>query len=181
MKVPPIEYSTQVVRQELDRLRHPLRIAVVRSKNPFNVGAIIRTAHSFLVREIFLIGDEPYYERASMGMEKYENIVNIPNDEQFLELSREKRWHLVVFEKERARVGLWEAELPESCVMLFGSEDFGVSDTILAAAHTIVGVPMFGINHSYPVTVTAGIAMAEWTRRYYRGGRLVVPRSLKPR
>jgi tRNA G18 (ribose-2'-O)-methylase SpoU len=28
---------------------------------------------------------------------------------------------------------------------------------------------MYGINHSFPVTVAAGIAMAEWTRRYYPG------------
>ena len=31
------------VKRELDRIRHPLRIAVRRSKNAFNVGAIIRT------------------------------------------------------------------------------------------------------------------------------------------
>jgi tRNA G18 (ribose-2'-O)-methylase SpoU len=147
----------------------------VRAKNPFNVGAIIRTAHSFLVREIILIGDAPYYERASMGMEKYENIVCIATEEQFIDRCREQGWKLVVFEKEHACSGLWEAELPEQCIMLFGNEDFGVSPLVLAAAHTVVGVPMFGINHSYPVSVVAGIAMAEWTRRYYRGGRLVLP------
>jgi hypothetical protein len=26
---------------------------------------------------------------------------------------------------------------------------------------------MYGINHSFPVTVAAGIAMAEWTRRHF--------------
>jgi hypothetical protein len=26
---------------------------------------------------------------------------------------------------------------------------------------------MYGINNSFPVTVAAGIAMAEWTRRHY--------------
>jgi tRNA G18 (ribose-2'-O)-methylase SpoU len=175
MKVPPLDYPTHVVREELDRLRHPLRVAVVRSKNPFNVGAIIRTAHSFLVREIVLIGDAPYYERASMGMEKYENILCIATEEQFLDRCRRQGWKLVVFEKEHARVGLWEAELPEQTIMLFGNEDFGVSRLLLDAAHIIVGVPMFGINHSYPVSVVAGIAMAEWARRYYRGGRLVLP------
>ena len=38
---------------------------------------------------------------------------------------------------------------------------------ILDAADQIVGIPMYGINHSFPVTVAAGIAMAEWTRRHY--------------
>ncbi len=74
---------------------------------------------------------------------------------------------LIVFEKEAAKVDLWHAELPGECTMLFGSETAGVSDEILAAADLLVGIPMYGINHSFPVTVAAGIAMAEWTRRHY--------------
>jgi tRNA G18 (ribose-2'-O)-methylase SpoU len=73
----------------------------------------------------------------------------------------------VVFEKDAARVDLWHADLPDDCVMLFGSETAGVSDQLLRAADLIVGIPMYGINHSFPVTVAAGIAMAEWTRRFY--------------
>ncbi len=75
----------------------------------------------------------------------------------------------MVFEKEYAQVDLWRAELPEDCVMVFGSEVSGVSPEIVAAADLVVGIPMYGINHSFPVTVAAGIAMAEWTRRYYPG------------
>ena len=40
-------------------MRHPFRVAVDRAKNPFNIGSIVRTAHSFLAREILLIGTEP--------------------------------------------------------------------------------------------------------------------------
>jgi tRNA G18 (ribose-2'-O)-methylase SpoU len=175
MKVEPFDYSTETVKQELQRLRHPLRIAVRRSKNPFNIGAIIRTAHSFLVQEIILIGDTPYYQRASMGMEKYENIVELPTDQSFVNVAREKDWKLVVLEKEHAQVGLWDVQFPNSCVLVFGNEDEGVGPELLRAAHVVVGIPMFGINHSYPVSVSAGMAMAEWARRYYQGGRLVVP------
>jgi tRNA G18 (ribose-2'-O)-methylase SpoU len=175
MKVPPLEYPTRIVREELDRLRHPLRIAVQRAKNPFNIGAIIRTAHSFLVREIILIGDTPYYQRASMGMEKYENIVEIASDEKFIDVAREKGWRLVVFEKDQAKISLWQVEFPKDCVLVFGNEDTGVGSLVVEAAHSVVAIPMFGVNHSYPISVAAGIAMAEWTRQYYQGGRVSVP------
>ena len=112
-----------------------------------------------------------------MGMEKYENITESPSDQAFIYSASEKGWNLVVFEKEHAQVGLWEVQFPQNCVLVFGNEDDGVGAEILAAAHTVVGIPMFGINHSYPVSVSAGIAMAEWARRYYQGGRLVVPRK----
>jgi hypothetical protein len=41
----------------------------------------------------------------------------------------------------------------------------------------VVGIPMYGINHSFPVTVAAGIAMAEWTRRHYVNNSLPGPHA----
>ena len=73
----------------------------------------------------------------------------------------------IVFEKDAASVDLWHADLPAECTMVFGSETTGVPDDIVRAADMVVGIPMYGINHSFPVTVAAGIAMAEWTRRHY--------------
>jgi tRNA G18 (ribose-2'-O)-methylase SpoU len=167
MKVPAFDMPLEEIRRSLDAVRRPLRIAIIRSQNPFNIGAIIRVAHSFLVREILLIGNERYYERAAMGMARYEHIVEVPDEAAFLERARAEAWKLIVFEKEVATADLWHAELPDECVMVFGSEAEGVPASIIAAAHQVVAIPMYGINHSFPVTVAAGIAMAEWTRRYY--------------
>ena len=167
MKVAAFDMPLEEIRRSLDAVRRPLRIAVIRSQNPFNIGAIIRVAHSFLVREILLIGNERYYERAAMGMARYEHIVELPDEAAFLERARAEAWKLIVFEKEVATADLWHAELPDECVMVFGSEAEGVPASIIAAAHQVVAIPMYGINHSFPVTVAAGIAMAEWTRRHY--------------
>jgi len=167
VKVEPFALPVEEIRDSLAGLRRPLSIAILRARNPFNVGAIIRVAHSFLAREIILVGTEPYYERASMGMERYETIVSLPDEAAFLEHVRARGQKLVVFEKEAARVDLWHADLPEDCVMLFGSETTGVPAELVAAADLVVGIPMYGINHSFPVTVAAGIAMAEWTRRHF--------------
>jgi len=170
MKVPAFDMPLEEIRRSLDAVRRPLRIALLRSRNPFNIGAIIRVAHSFLVREILLIGNERYYERAAMGMSRYENIVELPDEEAFLERARREGWKLTVFEKEVATADLWRAPLPAECVMVFGSEAEGVPPAIVAAADQVIAIPMYGINHSFPVTVAAGIAMAEWTRRHYAGG-----------
>jgi len=167
VKVPPFELPLEEIRDSLQPLRRPLRVAVLRARNPFNVGAIIRVAHSFLVQEVVLVGDERYYQRAAMGMDRYENLVQLPSDAALVAWARERALPLVVFEREHARVDLWRAPLPEACLMVFGSETAGVSEEILAAADSVVGIPMYGINNSFPVTVAAGIAMAEWTRRHY--------------
>ncbi len=172
-RVPSFELSRDEIRAELDRLRHPMRVAIDRAKNPFNVGAIIRTAHSFLPREIVLIGTDPWYERAAMGMQRYEHVVEVPTVEAFLARAQAERWKLVAFEKEHATVALWDAELAEDAVLVFGNEDTGVDPAILAQAHEVVAIPMYGINHSYPISVAAGMAMCEWARRRYQNGRVL--------
>ncbi len=175
-KVAPLGMDLDEVRAELERIRHPFRIAIRRSKNPFNVGAVIRTAHSFLAKEILLIGDEEWYRRAAMGMQRYENLVEVADEEAFVAMAKENAWFVCALEKDHDDlVGLWSAQLPEDCVIVVGNEEEGVGDTILAAADEVVAIPMFGINHSYPMTVAAGIVMAEWARRRYGGeGRIIV-------
>ncbi len=172
MKVAPLAISLEEARRELDKIRHPFRIAVQRAKNPFNVGAIIRVAHSFLVKEIILIGDEPYYERAAMGMHRFENIIQMQTETDFLARVHSHNWPLIVFEKEHARAGLWDACMPPDSVLFFGSENDGVSQEILEHADEVIGIPMYGVNHSYPVTAAASMAMAEWARRHYCGAKL---------
>lgn len=163
MKVPPFGLTTEEIRAELAPLRSDFSVAVCRAKNPFNVGAIIRVAHSFLVREIFLIGAEPYYERAAMGMTKYETIVECPDEEAFLDATRGRP--LVGVERDHATTSLWEAAMPEGLVFVFGSENDGVPPVLLAACGGVLAIPMYGINHSYPVAIAAGMVMCEWARR----------------
>jgi tRNA G18 (ribose-2'-O)-methylase SpoU len=171
MKVPPFEMTTAEIVGELLPLRVDLSVAIVRAKNPFNVGAIIRVAHSFLVREIVLIGDAPYYERASMGMHKYETIVHCPTEEAFIERCRALGRPILGVERDAARRTIWETEFPADVVLAFGSEDDGLPASVLDACCDVVAVPMYGINHSYPVTVAAGMALCEWARRRDPRGR----------
>ncbi|MEM6956446.1 MAG: TrmH family RNA methyltransferase [Myxococcota bacterium] len=172
-RVPPLGMPRSEIKDELDRLRHPFRIAVDRAKNPFNIGAIVRTAHSFLAKEIVLIGTEPWYERAAMGMQRYEHIREVESSEAFVALAANEGWPIVAFEKDDADAGLWDAPMPENAALVFGNEDDGCAPCILQAARSVVGIPMYGINHSYPIAISAGIAMAEWARRRYAGGRIV--------
>ena len=167
MRVPSFDLAPAEVKASLAPLRRPLSIAILRSRNPFNVGAIIRVAHSFLVKEIVLVGDERFYLRAAMGMQRYENLVYLPSDDALVAWAAERSLPMLAFEREHARVDLWHATLPEECLMVFGSEATGIPATLIAAAHEVLAIPMYGINNSFPVTVAAGIAMAEWTRRHF--------------
>lgn len=167
MKVTPFDLPLDEIRRSLDVIRRPMRIAVLRSKNPFNVGAIIRVAHSFLAQEILLVGDEPFYKKAAMGMDRYENLVYLPDDDALVNWCKDNELPLVAFEREAGQADLWHGTMPEACVLLFGSENDGIPASLLERCDHVLAIPMYGINNSFPITVAAGIAMAEWTRRHY--------------
>ncbi len=167
--VPPFPYSAEDIRGVLLGLRNDFSVAVHAPGNAFAVGAIIRTAHSFLAREIFIVGDAPFYEKAAMGMEKYETIVRCADDAAFL--SQIEGRPLFAIEKDAARRSLTTAgDFPKGVVFLFGSERFGLPAAMLERADDVLGIPMYGVNHSFPVTVAAGIVMHEWARRRYVAG-----------
>ena len=140
--------------------------------NAFALGGIIRVAHNFLAREVIVIGNEPHYEKASMGMEKYETLVRVADDEAFFEHVRGRPvW---AFERESAETSVTEVvAFPKGVVFVVGSERAGLSPAFLARADAVLGIPIYGVNQSLPVVVAAGIAMHEWARRHYANGRTV--------
>jgi tRNA G18 (ribose-2'-O)-methylase SpoU len=164
--VPPLDGSPEDVKRALAPLRHDASIAVVAAGNAFAVGAIVRIAHNFLAREVVLIGTDPHYEKASMGMEKYETIVTVPDEASFLShLGTRPLWAL---EKEVARRPITAVDVfPPDVVFLFGSERFGVPASLLERADEVLAIETYGVNHSLPLAIAAGITMHEWARRKY--------------
>jgi tRNA G18 (ribose-2'-O)-methylase SpoU len=170
--VPPLDASPEAVREALAPLRNDFSVALAASGNTFTVGAVIRVAHSFLAREVFVVGEGDWYRKAAMGMHKYEKIVRVGDAEQLAKATVGRPMWAV--EKDLSRRSICAVErFPDGIVFLFGSERFGLPPELLALAQDVVGIPMYGVNHSFPVTVAAGIAMHEWARRKYRSGAIM--------
>ena len=168
----PLGLPSDGVRDVLQPIRHDFSIALSAPGNAFVVGAVIRVAHSYLAREIFVVGGGDWYPKGSMGMEKYETIVRVDDAEALFRATAGRPvWAL---EREKARRSLHAVgRFPEGVVFVFGSERFGVPEAVLDRADEVLGIPLYGVNNSLPVTVAAGIVMNEWARRRYREGAVV--------
>src|SRR6476660_8630486 len=104
--VPPIDLPADEVRAVLAPLRNDLSVAVYNCQNAFAVGAIIRVAHSYLVRELIVIGNAPWYEKASMGMQHYETIVRARDEHDFFRIAEGRPvWSV---EREHATTGIYD-------------------------------------------------------------------------
>lgn len=165
---PPLDATPDEIREALRPLRNRVSVAVTSAGNAFATGAIIRVAHSFLVREILLVGSEPHYEKASMGMEKLEDVVRLEDEDALL--ARVAGRPVYALERERATRSLYEIpRFPDDAVFVFGSERFGLSPRLVERADVVLGIPMYGVNHSLPLAVAFGITMSWWAETRYRG------------
>ncbi len=167
----PLDAGPAAVREALAPLRNDFSVAIVCPGNAFALGAVIRVAHSFLAREILVVGGGTWYAKASMGMEKYETIRRVAGITALLDDARARGRPLWAIEKDHSRRSLHAVErFPPNVILTFGSERFGLPRALVDAADDVVGIPMYGVNHSLPVAVAAGIVMHEWARRRYAGG-----------
>jgi tRNA G18 (ribose-2'-O)-methylase SpoU len=169
---PPIDAAPEVVHGVLEPIRNDFSIGLWTPGNAFAVGAVIRVAHSFLAKEIFLVGEAQYYAKASMGMHKYETIVEVPDEAGLFDALRGRPVWAV--EKDHARRSIHAVPaFPPKVVFLFGSERFGLPRNVIARADDVLGIPLYGVNQSLPLAVAAGIVMSEWARRRYVDGAVV--------
>jgi len=148
----------------LDEVRQPVSIAIYGSKNEFNIGGMIRTAHNFLVRDIHLVEVEWFYEKGALSTLKYEkrHLKRWSTLDSFLEgmkgrnvISFERRENLDSYDIRSFRY-------PENPVLFFGSEKTGVPDAILEASRSVVSIPILGLNNDHNVTVSCAIALYDW-------------------
>jgi tRNA G18 (ribose-2'-O)-methylase SpoU len=171
---PPLGAPPAEVRDLLSPLRNDFSVALAAPGNAFSIGAVIRVAHSYLAREVLVVGAGDWYPKGSMGMEKYETIVRVPDAAALVRRTAAAGRPIWAVEREAARRSIHAVEqFPPDVVFVFGSERFGVPRELLDAADEVIGIPLYGVNNSLPVTVAAGIVMNEWARRRYRDGMVV--------
>ena len=161
------DFTKEEIRECLNEIRHPFDVAVYGCKNYFNFGAIVRIAHNFLARDLYAVDLDSYYKKASMCGNKYENIHKQKLEEFSIMASGRS---VVSFERRPPKLvsePLSTFVWPENPIMVFGSEDAGVPDEILDISSNIVTIPVYGVLNDHNVAVASGIAMYDWTSKYY--------------
>jgi tRNA G18 (ribose-2'-O)-methylase SpoU len=108
-----------------------------------------------------------------MGMQRFEKVVELADDDAFFRHAAGRPiWSV---EKDHATLGLYEVpSYPDDVVLVMGSERAGLPPSILERSEQIVGIPMYGVNHSFPVAVATGIVLSDWARRRYAAGTTIV-------
>ena len=140
-----------------------------RLQDPFNFGAIIRSA-STLGLDGIIIGDREQSDISSQVARSSAGAVNhlpIARAESLLRAVDDlrSRGFQVVAASEKSDVPLFSADLRLPTVLIIGNEGRGVSADLLSRCDLSVGIPMSGRVGSLNAAVAAGILFYELRRQ----------------
>ncbi|MBR3132103.1 TrmH family RNA methyltransferase [Candidatus Saccharibacteria bacterium] len=149
---------------ELEKSRTPLEIAIENLEHDFNIGSIVRTANSFNVQKVHIIGKKKYNRRGAMCTDKYLEIVHHETIEDFLKTQENRELVAIENNIKRAKP-LNEKQFVQNTTLIFGSENNGITPELLEKAQDVRFIESFGSTRSVNVGVAAGIAMYGYIRQ----------------
>lgn len=156
--------SNEQIFADLEKSRNTLEIAIENVEHDFNIGSIVRTANSFNVKKVHIIGKKKYNRRGAMCTDKYLEIIHHKTIDDFLKTQENRELVAIENNQERSRP-LHEKEFKENTTLIFGSENNGITPELLEKADDIRFIESFGSTRSVNVGAAAAIAMYEWTRQ----------------
>lgn len=156
--------TNEQVFSALEKKRTPLEIAIENVEHDFNIGTIVRSANSFNVEKVHIIGKKKYNRRGAMCTDKYLKIVHHANINDFLKTQEGRE--LVAIENNTPRTKpLHDKKFIQNTTLIFGSENNGITPELLDKATDVRFIESFGSTRSVNVGVAAGIAMYEYVRQ----------------
>lgn len=142
---------------------------------PFNVGAIFRTAAAFGVDHVWLCGNtalpgHPSARKTALGTDRLLAFSHMPSAAEAAAAAVAEGYRVVAIELASDAVPLHEASLAGDVCLAIGNEDHGCSAALLAAADVVTYIPLPGKVGSLNVAAAAAIGLAEARRREWTNG-----------
>jgi tRNA G18 (ribose-2'-O)-methylase SpoU len=156
-------WSMEAIIADLDTKRSGLHVAVENWEHDFNIGSIVRTANAFAVGEVHIVGRRRWNRRGAMVTDRYQHIRHHPDAAALAHWAAQAGIVLVGIDNVPGSLPLEGHDLPERCVLLFGSEGPGLSPEALAVCSETLAITQYGSTRSLNAGAAAAIAMWWWT------------------
>lgn len=160
--------------------RFPLLIIADDISDPLNAGGLFRLADALGIEKLYLCGETPAppntkISRTSRSTEKYVDFEYHADAGALVKTLQESDILIVSLEITSSSMAISSAEFEKMIssgkpvCLIVGSENTGVSETLLSLSELTVHIPMHGYNSSMNIVSAASIACFEITRIMQRG------------
>jgi TrmH family RNA methyltransferase len=154
---------------DMELSENPFILLLDRPSDTGNLGSIIRTANSFHVDGLFIIGHsvdmyDPKVIRASMGSVFHTRIIPIKamNElEKYIEREKARSGIKIIGTDTAGSVSLSDEAIKRPIMLIMGNEAKGISVSLKNICDKIVRIPISGETNSLNVATAAGIFMWE--------------------
>ena len=169
-RISPIEfYELQEIMEKIEDKKDALILILDQINDVRNFGAIIRTAEVSGVDAIIIQNQSSAPINADTVKTSAGGVFNVP----ICKVSHIKDaiYHLksskisVIATSEKAEKNIYDLSLKKSVAIIMGSEERGISSSVLKLSDEMVKLPMFGKIESLNVSVASGIFLYEVIRQ----------------
>lgn len=139
-------------------------------QQPFNLGAILRSAAAYRVDHLWLVGaaaeeiGNTKVHKTALGSQRFLTWTRCAEVDEAVAGVRSEGYRLVGVELAQTAVPLWEVELGPATCLAIGHEDRGLSSKGLAACDALGYLPLAGRIGSLNAATATAVALYE-TRR----------------
>jgi tRNA G18 (ribose-2'-O)-methylase SpoU len=159
-------WKVSAIKEDLNKSRVPLEIAIENLSRDYNMGTIVRCANAFNIQRVHIIGRKQWNKRGAMVTDLYMNILYHDDAQAFKAVMDKEKRAIIAVDIVEGAEELSKVSLPESSVLVFGAEGPGLSKDLLSMAERTVMIEQLGSTRSINVGVAAGIAMYAWVQQH---------------
>ncbi len=138
-----------------------------------NISAVLRSADCFGIQDVTIIEDKHYFavtKDIAKGASQWLDI-NRYNERDGQDTTRcitdlkSQGYKIVATTPHTDDMLIHELPLDQKVALIFGTEQDGISSTVLEQADAFVKIPLYGFTESFNISVAAAICMYELTKR----------------
>ncbi len=154
----------------------PITVVLDNIRSHHNVGSIFRTCDALRVNKVVLGGITPQpphaeIEKTALGAtesvewEWHEELAVF-----FHRVTASRDSKIIALEHTNASTSILHFNLDPQThyYLIFGNEVKGIETNLLELANSIIEIPQFGTKHSFNVSVSAGIAIWEFAKKFVK-------------
>jgi tRNA G18 (ribose-2'-O)-methylase SpoU len=161
-------WRVDAIVEDLDGRRHPFHVAVENWTSDLNIGTVVRNANAFLAAAVHIVGNRRWNRRGAMVTDRYQHVLHHPTVDDLVDWAAAEGLPIIGIDNLPGSVALEATDLPRRCVLLFGQEGPGLSDSARDGCERVCSIAQFGSTRSINAGVASGIAMHTWIRQHAR-------------
>ena len=151
----------------------PLVIVLDNIRSQHNTGSVFRTADAFRVDKIYLCGitatpPNREIQKSALGSTDSVEWEYIESALEAVEMLKREGFTILAAEQATGSIRPEELNIEPAgkYALVFGNEVMGVDDEVMKKCDLCIEIPQFGTKHSLNVSVSAGILIWEFFKKY---------------